>query len=124
MESKFALVIEDDFDASTIFATARRVAGFETEVIQTGDEAQTRLNDIVPDLVLLDLHLPHVVGTDILKQIRSDTRLKDTRVIIASADARMADAIRPDADLVLIKPTTFSQVRDLAIRIMKKSPRQ
>jgi hypothetical protein len=44
-------------------------------------------------------------------------------VIIASADARMADMIRAEADLVLLKPTTFSQVRDLASRLVKRRMR-
>jgi CheY-like chemotaxis protein len=68
-------------------------------------------------VVILDLHLPEVVGTDLLRQIRSDPRLNDTWVIVASADPRMAEMLRDVADLVLIKPTTYSQVRDLARRV-------
>jgi two-component system response regulator AdeR len=120
MNKQTALIIEDDYDASTIFATALQVVGFDTEIIASGEQAVDRLKEVTPDLVMLDLHLPRVVGTDILSQIRGDERLKDTLVIIASADARMADMIRADADLVLLKPTTFSQVRDLASRLVKR----
>jgi CheY-like chemotaxis protein len=120
MNKQLAFIIEDDYDASTIFATALQVVGFETEIIPSGEQAVERLNTTVPDMVILDLHLPRVVGTDILNQIRNDERLKDTLVIVASADARMADMIRPQADLVLLKPTTFSQVRDLAARLVKR----
>lgn len=120
MSKQTALIIEDDYDASTIFATALQVAGFDTEIIASGEAAVERLKKVTPDLVMLDLHLPRVVGTDILNQIRSDERLKDTLVIIASADARMAEMIRAEADLVLLKPTTFSQVRDLAARLVKR----
>ncbi len=123
MSKQTALIIEDDYDASTIFATALQVVGFDTEIIPSGEQAVERLKEVTPDLVMLDLHLPRVVGTDILSQIRSDERLKDTLVIIASADARMADMIRADADLVLLKPTTFSQVRDLASRLVKRKTR-
>jgi hypothetical protein len=49
-------------------------------------------------------------------------RLSETIVIVATADPRMADLIRAQADLVLMKPTTFSQVRELASRFMKKTP--
>lgn len=116
-----ALVIEDDFDASVIFAKALEVLGFKPEVISTGSEAQERLKTSIPKIVILDLHLPEVVGTDLLRQIRQDERLKETRVIVASADPRMADLIHDDADLVLLKPTTFSQVRDLAERLLSRS---
>ena len=123
MSKQTAIIIEDDYDASTIFATALQVAGFDTEIIASGEEAVARLKTVIPDLVVLDLHLPRVVGTDILNQIRADERLKDTLVIVASADARMADLIRAEADLVLLKPTTFSQVRDLAARLINRKVR-
>lgn len=118
MIGKLALVIEDDFDAATIFATALGKAGFETEVISEGDVAVTRLETITPALILLDLHLPHVVGTEILAGIRANERFNETRVIVTTADSRMGESVRPQADLVLLKPTTFSQVRDLASRLV------
>jgi DNA-binding response OmpR family regulator len=117
MSRGLALVIEDDYDASVIFAKAMEVLGFEPDVIRTGDVARQKLTELVPIIVILDLHLPEVVGTDLLRQIRDDPRLNDTWVIVASADPRMAEMIRDVADLVLIKPTTFSQVRDLAARL-------
>jgi CheY-like chemotaxis protein len=63
------------------------------------------------------MHLPIVSGGDLLKQIRSDDRLKKTVVVIATADARMGDAFNDIADFVLIKPITFSQLRDLTARL-------
>jgi len=120
MSKGLALVIEDDFDASIIFAKAMEVLGFEPEVLRTGDAAQERLKNTVPVIVVLDLHLPQVVGTDLLRQIREDPRLEATRVIVASADPRMAELIQDQADLVLIKPTTYSQVRDLAERLVSR----
>jgi DNA-binding response OmpR family regulator len=118
MTNKIALVIEDDFDASTIFATALGKAGFETEVISEGDAAVARLETITPALILLDLHLPRIVGTEILAGIRANERFKDTRVIVTTADSRMGESVRAQADLVLLKPTTFSQVRDLSARLV------
>lgn len=63
---------------------------------------------------MLDLRLPRVPGPDILRQIRADARLAETRVIIASAHPHIAEDIRKEADLVLLKPISFSQLRDLA----------
>jgi DNA-binding response OmpR family regulator len=79
--------------------------------------ALERLKVVVPVIVLLDLHLPEVLGTSILRTIRGDDRLSETLVIIATADPRSAGLVQEMADLVLIKPTTFSQVRDLAARL-------
>lgn len=119
-----ALVIEDDYDASAIFAKALKVVGFEPEIISRGDIALEKLKTVVPAIIVLDLHLPETMGSDILRQIREDERLIGTRVIVATADPRTAELIQDDADLVLIKPTTFSQVRDFAARLTSRPRKQ
>ena len=70
-----------------------------------------------PAVVVLDLHLPNVAGTDILKRIRETEHLKKVRVVVATADARLAEQTDRQADFVLIKPISFSLLRDLAIRL-------
>ncbi|MCB0211625.1 MAG: response regulator [Anaerolineae bacterium] len=111
-----ALVIEDDKKQSVIFSQALRMADYETEVIFDGQQAIERLTETVPAMVVLDLHLPHHSGKEILQRIRGDERLQNTRVILATADALLAKSISDDADLVLLKPISFNQLRDLAKR--------
>jgi CheY-like chemotaxis protein len=113
-----ALVVEDDPDLSTIFASALESAGFEVEVISDGGKALARLVEVVPHLVILDLHLPHLSGANTLRQIHADRRLIETRVVICTADAQMANELGKQADLVLLKPVMYSQMRDLAIRLV------
>ena len=81
-----------------------------------GAVAQKRLEEIIPDLIVLDLHIPNVPGNILLKQIRADERLKETRVFLATADANMAEQLRDQAELVLLKPIGFAQLRELAER--------
>jgi CheY-like chemotaxis protein len=111
------LVIEDDPDLSTIFSEAVHAAGFETETVLNGRVALERLHEVTPDLVLLDMHLPEVSGKVLLEYIRSETRLKKTLVVVATADALMGEQMREHADFVLIKPITFSQLRDMTARL-------
>jgi len=101
-----------------VFAKALEANGLAPEQIMSGNQALERLEKSVPTLVILDLHLPVVPGPEILRKIRADDRMNDTLVVVVTADPRMADMIREDADLVLLKPTTFSQVRDLVGRLM------
>lgn len=117
MNNQLALIIEDDPYLSDIFARALRAAEFDIEIVQDGQQALTRLNETQPIIVILDLHLPHVSGDKILQRIRTDPRLVQTRVIITSADHILADSLKLDADLVLVKPVSFIQLRDLAIRL-------
>lgn len=122
MSNTLALIIEDDTKLADIFAQALQAAGFETEVIGDGREARNRLAEITPAIVVLDLHLPYFSGEQILHEIRAESRFEETRVMIATADPILAEALRPDADLVLIKPISFSQLRDLAKRLRLPGP--
>jgi two-component system OmpR family response regulator len=117
MTPPLALIIEDDPQLGNIFTLALQTAGYATEHIADGDIAQTRLAEVVPVLIVLDLHLPQVSGRDLLQQIRADERLANTQVMLATADARMADYLRQKSDLVLLKPISPTQLRDLAVRL-------
>ena len=116
-ENPLALVIEDDPQQSEIFTQALKMAGYSVESILDGQKALNRLGLITPSVVLLDLNLPKVSGDQILAYIRQDERLASVRVIIATANPRMADQMQDDSDFMLIKPISFTQLRDLAERI-------
>ena len=117
MNDRSAMIIEDNEDLGIIFAEALQAAGFETTLIPDGERALAELNTAVPRIIIVDLHLPHVSGEQILERIRADGRFDETRVIIATADPRMADMLKEKADLVLLKPISFGQLRDLAARL-------
>jgi DNA-binding response OmpR family regulator len=112
-----ALIIEDDEKLSIIFTQALKMAGFEAQAIHDGQQAMERLSQVTPALVLLDMHLPGVSGDKILNFIRQADRLAHTRVIMATADAEMANALQDQSDLALVKPISFTQLRDLATRL-------
>ncbi len=113
-----ALIVEDNEDQNMVFTMALDQAGYMTESFQNGLNVQKRLAEITPDIVVLDLHIPGVNGKVLLSQIRSDWRLSDTRVILATADAGLAIALQPQADLILLKPISFSQLNKLAGRFL------
>lgn len=114
MPQPLALVIEDNPDQALVFSKALEVAGYTTEVIADGAVAQKRLTQVVPDAIVLDLHLPNISGDKLLMQIRSDARLSHARILLATADATLAEKIRGQADFVLIKPVSFAQLSLLA----------
>jgi CheY-like chemotaxis protein len=116
-----ALVVEDDPDLAEIFSEALRHALFAVETFGNGKAMLARLNDDVPDVVVLDMHLPGASGLEILARIRSDERLARTRVIASTADARLAETLEDQVDLVLVKPVSFTQLRDLAMRMRRSA---
>jgi DNA-binding response OmpR family regulator len=113
----FALVIEDDPDLSDIFSKALQAAGFEVESILDGGAAQKRLQEVVPRVIVLDLHLPHVDGITLLKQIHDTDSLKDAKIIMTTADNVQAEFYRDQATIVMVKPISFSQLRDISARL-------
>jgi len=111
-----AMVIEDNADQNLVFTMALNKAGYSTESIHNGTEAQKRLKEVVPHLIILDLHMPDIDGNIILAQIRTDPRLSKVNVILATADAIFGETLQSQAELVLLKPVSFSQLTDLARR--------
>ena len=120
MTKPFALIVEDHLAIAEFFATALAESGYKTEIIRSGQDALGRLPSIVPDLIILDLHLPSVGGAEILKVVRSDERLANTRVIVATTHWEGAEEVEQEADLVILKPIGFEQLRDLASRFLPK----
>ena len=119
--SELALIIEDDEDLANIFAEALGGVGFEVEHIADGKIAQERLKSgAVPFLILLDMHLPHVSGGELLANMKQDERFVKTIFILTTADARMGEAYSNQADFVMIKPISFVQLRDLTSRLKSK----
>jgi CheY-like chemotaxis protein len=82
--------------------------------MDNGHKAQANLVFTTPDLVLLDLHLPSLDGGVLLRQIRSQSRLVHTRVVLITGDAPKAERYASEVDGTLIKPVGYEQVRHIA----------
>jgi CheY-like chemotaxis protein len=117
-EQKFVLIIEDANEIAEIFAEILQGDGMITEIVTDGALALQAMAERIPALILLDMHLPNVSGLQILTYVRSNPRLAKTKVIAVTADALIASSLEAQADLVLIKPVTYSQISDLSKRVL------
>jgi DNA-binding response OmpR family regulator len=120
-ETSLAVIVEDEPNLSQIYVRALEAAGFTSRAYLDGTEALNALKTLKPAAVVLDLHLPGVMGDEILKYIRSDERLADTKVIMITADPHMAAMLDATTDLTLLKPVSYFQLRDLAKRLRESS---
>lgn len=116
MKKPCVFVVEDDPKLREIMSITLE-ADFELETCADGNTALERLKDIAPEIVILDLNLPGVAGRDILTYIHAEERLAKTRVILTTADNRQAETLNNDADIVLLKPVSPMQLRELALRL-------
>ena len=81
---KKILLIEDDLLLVDIYSTKLKQSGFEVFVEQSGEKALAAAEEQQPDLVLLDIVLPHLEGWDILQNLRASEKLKGARIVILS----------------------------------------
>ena len=112
------LIIEDEADLARTVAWALGREGFVVGQALTGKQGLERLEDEPPyDLVLLDLMLPDLSGTEVCRQIRMNPRTRDTLVLMLTARGEEIDRVvgfEVGADDYVVKP--FS-TRELALRI-------
>jgi CheY-like chemotaxis protein len=89
MSAKIA-VVEDNPD-NRMLVQALLEDRYEISEYETGVEAVEGLGDNIPDLVLLDISLPEMDGTEVLAWIRGQADLKDIPVIALTAHAMAGD---------------------------------
>ena len=110
MIKPFVLIIEDDRDIAALFRHVIDMVGYRTAIALNGEDAIERLSAGKPDIVILDLNLPGVSGEDILKMIRKDERLDQTKIIVVTAHAHIAGTLSVEPDLILLKPVSIEQL--------------
>ncbi|MBN1667083.1 MAG: response regulator [Anaerolineales bacterium] len=117
MKKQLAVIIEDNKILSQMFARALGDIHYQTMVIDDGRQALNWLQSGVPHLLLLDLHLPYISGSEILDQLLADARFENTFIVLVTADARMGSALAEKADFLLNKPVDLEQLQQLATRL-------
>lgn len=85
------LLIEDDPVVAKLIEHRLTKKQYRFEQRNNGLEGLQAIRDLNPDLVLLDVMLPSMNGLELLRQIRSEEQIKDTRVIMLSASMKIKD---------------------------------
>src|SRR5438105_3032171 len=101
------LVVEDDQDIAQLVARYLDRAGYTTHILASGRDALRAIDQQPPDLVVLDVMLPHVDGLEICRAVRSTEKTAAIPIIMLTARAEEADRIvglELGADDYLSKP--------------------
>lgn len=113
------LVIDDDLDARHIYSEYLRSKGLTVFSATDGRTGLNKINELRPDVVVLDLAMPRVDGWTVLKNVRESSATADITVVVVSAvtDAR-DEAYNAGCDAYLTKPcppeVVYLQIRALA----------
>ena len=111
------LLCDDERDLLSVLDFNLRAAGFETVLATRGEEALLAIKRRLPALVLLDLMLPDLPGTEVCRRIKSDPRTRHVPVVMLTAKGEEVDRVvgfELGADDYVTKP--FS-VRELVLRL-------
>lgn len=79
------LIVDDEPSILLSLEFLMKKEGYEVYIARDGDEAIEIINSVKPHIVLLDLMMPKVDGYEVCKFIRSESEIKQSKIIILSA---------------------------------------
>ena len=118
------LVVEDEQALGLLLSYNLEAEGFTVERAERGDEAEIRLNEAVPDLVILDWMLPGVSGLEICRRLRAREGTRTLPVIMLTARGEEAERVRGlsvGADDYVVKPFSVPELMARVRSLLRRS---
>lgn len=110
--AKRVLVVEDNELNLKLFCDLLRAHDFAAEPVSDGREAVARARSFEPDLVIMDIQMPHVSGLDLIRQMKADSRLQPIPIMAVTAYAGHDDEERiraAGANAYVSKPISLAR---------------
>lgn len=107
--TKKVLVVEDNELNLKLFCDLLRAHGYEAEPVRDGCDAIARARETRPDLIVMDIQLPHVTGLELIEMFKGDVGLKNVPIMAVTAYAAKGDEERireAGAEAYVSKPVT------------------
>ncbi|HEY6916688.1 MAG TPA: response regulator [Allosphingosinicella sp.] len=106
------LVVEDNELNLKLFCDLLRAHSYAAEPVRDGREAVTRARDFRPDLIVMDIQMPHISGLSIIEALKADSDLKTIPIMAVTAYAAKGDEERirdAGAEGYVSKPISVSK---------------
>ena len=110
---KNILVVEDEKDIIEVLRYYLEKDNYRVHVAEDGFTALEIAEKVVPNLIILDLMLPRLDGTEVCKRLKADERLREIPIIMLTAKAEEADKVRgleTGADDYVTKPFSAKEL--------------
>ncbi|WP_164118373.1 response regulator [Sphingorhabdus sp. Alg239-R122] len=92
--TKKVLVVEDNDLNRKLFSDLLRAHKFEVDALADGRKVIDTARDFSPDLIIMDIQLPHIGGLELIEALKADTALKAIPVMAVTAYAGKGDEDR------------------------------
>lgn len=122
MLKPLALIIENGRRLGDTLIDLLELLDLRCEYNYGGAQVRQQLTGLRPDLVLIDLPFHGHAGLDLLTTIRTDLRLRDTKVIVFTSDQYADTTELQLADAVLIKPFSLDLLEESVYRLIDDRP--
>ena len=119
------LVVEDNELNLKLFCDLLRAHAYEAEPVRDGREAVERARGFAPDLIVMDIQMPHVSGLELIEQLKGDPELRRTPIMAVTAYAAKGDEERireAGAEGYVSKPISVIRFVE-AVRALLAAPR-
>ncbi len=110
--TKKILIVEDNELNQKLFCDLLRAHGYAAEAVEDGREVVMRAQETRPDLIIMDIQLPHVTGLELIELIKHDSRLQKIPIMAVTAYAAKGDEERiraAGAEGYISKPISVSR---------------
>jgi two-component system, OmpR family, phosphate regulon response regulator PhoB len=118
------LVVEDEIDVALLIAYNLEAEGYVVESVARGDEAELRLAENAPDLLILDWMLPGVSGIEICRRLRARETTRTLPVIMVTARNEESERVRGlavGADDYVVKPFSVIELMARVHALLRRS---
>ena len=118
------LVVEDEIDVALLIAYNLEAEGYIVESVARGDEAELRLAENAPDLLILDWMLPGVSGIEICRRLRARETTRTLPVIMVTARNEESERVRGlavGADDYVVKPFSVIELMARVHALLRRS---
>ena len=111
-ESPTILVVDDELRNVRLFDAVLSSAGFRVTSAAAGSDALESVKRELPDLILLDIHLPGITGYEVCRRLRADPATRFLPVVMVTSSDREVrlDAIEAGADDFITKPFNHQEL--------------
>ena len=110
MTQKTILIVEDDYHLGNIYTLSLEHAGYKTVLNNDGKNLMEMIEEVNPDLLILDIHVPYSWGPDTIKTLRNNPEKLDSKILITTADIVVGQTLRGQGERVLIKPVHVARL--------------
>jgi two-component system phosphate regulon response regulator PhoB len=118
------MIVEDDEPLVQLLRYNFEAAGYAVEIVMHGDEAEMRLQETVPDLLILDWMLPGLSGIELCRRLRQKPATQSLPLIMLTARSEEADRVRgfeTGADDYVVKPFSVSELLARANSLLRRA---